>query len=159
MTGASTADVDQQKQAFLDAFPEQGVIGPCARSLGLTPSTVRNWVRHDPQFAEAFEEARDEAADRLEAEANRRATGYISQRMTKDGEVIETITHSDQLLIFLLKGRRPDVFKERVANELSGPEGKPIETNDPLVSARLAAMLDEARRRRDNDLNDTDPFS
>lgn len=35
---------------------------------------------------------------------------------------------SDTLMIFLLKARRPDKYKERRASELSGPGGGPIKT-------------------------------
>ena len=34
---------------------------------------------------------------------------------------------SDTLMIFMLKARRPEKYKERRASELSGPGGRPIQ--------------------------------
>ena len=34
--------------------------------------------------------------------------------------------YSDTLLIFLMKGERPDKYKERTSTELTGAGGKPL---------------------------------
>jgi len=55
------------------------------------------WMKEDPVYAAAYQQAREMAGDMLEAEAFRR--GF------KD---------SDTLLIFLLKGYKPERYRERV---------------------------------------------
>ena len=45
--------------------------------------------------------------------------------------------YSDLLLIFLLKARRPDMYRERWTGELSGPGGKPLHP-EPVDLSRLS---------------------
>src|SRR5215472_7887411 len=63
------------------------------------PDDWRNhyyWLRDDPAYKAAYQEARQIAGDNLEREAFKRA-----------------LASSDLLLIFLLKGAFPDKYKER----------------------------------------------
>ncbi len=94
---------------------------------GLTRSRAYQWRTEDEAFAKAWDEAVEEGTDRMEDEAYRRAvqgtTKPVYQQGRKVGEVQE---FSDTLMIFMLKGRRPEKFKDRVANELTGPNGTPL---------------------------------
>jgi hypothetical protein len=58
---------------------------------------------------------------------------------------------SDALLMFGLKGYRKSVFAERT--ELTGADGKPLETqlSDTERVARVAALLELARKRAEQD--------
>jgi hypothetical protein len=91
------------------------------------------WRDCDPDFAADWDKAKDRGADALEDIAVRRAAAG----------------QSDTLLIFLLKGAKPDKYKDRVSSEVSGPQGKPIEVNDQSAPDRLAAILAAATQRRD----------
>jgi hypothetical protein len=65
-------------------------------------------------YADRFREAEQEAADVLEAEAVRRAVQGVDEAVYFQGEQVGTRRrYSDLLLIFLLKGMRPDKFRER----------------------------------------------
>ena len=55
--------------------------------------------------------------------------------------------YSDALLTLLLKGAKPDKYKDRVQSEVSGPGGAPIELDDKAVIAKLAAVLGAAKAR------------
>ena len=77
-----------------------------------------------PEFATAFQEAMDEAADMLEAEAWRRALEGVAEPVVKGGKPVcdpstgETIMvrrYSDALLMLLLRGSRPGKFSARPA--------------------------------------------
>jgi DNA-binding XRE family transcriptional regulator len=88
---------------FLKAYEELGTVTHAATAAGVARSTVYQVEKNDPEFAAAFEEAREAAADRLERVAIQRAE--------------ET---SDTLLIFLLKALRPEKYRENVRVEHSG---------------------------------------
>lgn len=152
---------DEVKQAFLDEFAKCGVVGHAMRAVGVKDyGTVRRW-RQDEVFDAAFRDAEEEASDYLEAEARRRAAeGVTRHRYDKDGKLVSTETvYSDSLLMFLLKGRKRAVFGDRSALELSNPDGSMTSESPTTAAARIAAMLEEARMRRDaakNDLPDID---
>ena len=90
----------QRKKRFLDAFRRVGVVVHAAKAAGVDRSVVYDWKRDDPEFLIAFVHAEQESTEVLEAEAVRRAT--------------RTRLPSDTLLIFLLKARRPEVYRDRV---------------------------------------------
>ena len=83
----------------------------------------------DPIFAAEWEQALEEAADHLELEARRRAhDGLMRKKFDKGQPVMDPATgeqyvemeYSDTLLIFLLKGARPEKYRERTEMELKG---------------------------------------
>lgn len=83
--------------------------------------------------------------------------------LDKDGEVVQrpvrdeandfvpltVAKKSDALLMFALKGYRKRTFAERT--ELTGADGEPLnpEVSDADRAARIAALLDIARQRKD----------
>jgi hypothetical protein len=69
-------------------------------------TTVYEWREADQDFAASWDEAIESGTDALEDEAIKRA---------KAG--------SDTLMIFLLKARRPNKYKERTHTELAGSVG------------------------------------
>ncbi len=95
-----------------------------------------------PDYPASFERAKNEAADTLESEAVRRAHDGVFEptvyqgaftfpwieHIDEEGEVTEQVSetpvgtykHSDALLMFLLKGFRPDKYRENFKVEHSG---------------------------------------
>lgn len=94
---------EKWKRLFLDAFRESGIISQAIMVAGVSRGQLRSALDKDPEFLEAFHDAKADAIDSLETEAVRRA---------KDG--------SDQLLMFLLKSHRPEVYRENHKIEVSG---------------------------------------
>ena len=86
-------------------------------------SSHYRWL-DDPEYREAFDLAKEDAADILEAEAKRRAVEGVEEPAGwykgEAGGVVRK--YSDTLLIFLLKGLRPEVYRERM--EVRGFLGK-----------------------------------
>jgi AcrR family transcriptional regulator len=70
------------------------------------------------------------------------------QKLDPDGNPMWlTITkHSDALLALLLKGRRKRVFADRT--ELTGADGGPVAMNDVDRAARIAALMELAKQRK-----------
>lgn len=150
---------DIQKQEFLDALATTGVVAAALRATTASyngervqRNTVMRW-RQDPEFEAAFQDAMEAATDELETEARRRAhEGVLRRKAIGSGERTEFIDeyqYSDPLMIALLKANRPDKFAERTKSEISGPGGNAIEMNDTSAAARIAAILDNAKARRD----------
>lgn len=109
------------RERFLEEFRRTGNVTRSAKAAGVDRTTVWNH-REDPEFERLYNEALDDAVDLLEAEAWRRATeGTERVKLVRAGkddkgnpvfrELIER-TYSDVLLIFLLKGLRPERYRE-----------------------------------------------
>ncbi len=110
----------QKKGKFVAEIGRSGNISQAARLIGVNRRTVYVWRKEDGEFAAAWDDAKDEYSDHLEAEADRRAVEGVTKQLyfNDDGKLIgETRNYSDTLLIFRLKGLRPDMYKDRVANE------------------------------------------
>lgn len=137
-----------QLDSFLVELAEFGNVREACRRSGLTRSKLYQWRDNDEDFAKRWDEAYALGVAGLEDEARRRAAEGVERPVFgKEGEVGRVREFSDGLLMFLLKGAKPDVYKERVSAEHSGPNGGPIEYSDTERSARIAAILDAARAR------------
>lgn len=148
----SSAISDEQKQLFLDALSRSGILAVACKAAGITRQSTVNWRKRDPQFAAAYDDAMADAADLLEEEARRRAyEGVSTLKIIGTGdnarEVYET-RYSDQLMLALLKAKKPDEFAERSKAEISNPDGTLRPESTEQAAARLAAILDEAKRRK-----------
>lgn len=84
------------KDKFLNELREVPNVTRACRALSLTRRLVYNHRRDDPDFREAWDEAIEEGIESLEDIATERA-----------------IRISDTLMIFLLKGYKPEVYRER----------------------------------------------
>ena len=103
-----TPPLAEMQAVFLHKLCSSGNISAAARAAGRARSGFYRDRRKDPVFASAWAEALEEAADRLELEAVRRAVDGVSEQRFYQGEEIGSVTrYSDNLLMFLLKARRP----------------------------------------------------
>lgn len=109
------------EKGFLAALAETGVVRYACRAADVDSGLVYARRQASPDFAAAWAQALEDAADSLEEAAVERARdGIIEYVVGKDGEVRENRKYSDTLLIFLLKGARPEKYRERVENRVSG---------------------------------------
>jgi len=121
------------RPAFLAAFASTGNVLLSAKAAAIDRNLPYMERRKNPRFATAWEQAEEDAIQLLEAEARRRA-----------------MSTSDVLLIFLLKARRPAVYRDNARLELTGAAGGPIQTQavlsglDDHEKATLRRLLDEA---------------
>ncbi|HXA67388.1 MAG TPA: hypothetical protein VNV82_19680 [Bryobacteraceae bacterium] len=110
-----------KQHAFLAAYSKQGNVSAAAKAAKIGRRSHSNWLK-EPEYRTAFEDAREEAADYLEGQAWKRATSAKKP--------------SDVLLIFLLKGIRPEKFRENL--NLSGSVG--ISAAEAILGARRKRM-------------------
>jgi hypothetical protein len=107
------------QQAFLQAFRACGVVSHAAQHAGIQRVRHYDWCR-DPEYVAAFRTAQEEAIDTLEREAWRRAVDGVKRPVYQGGkEVGATTEYSDHLLMFLLKGLKPDVYRENWKGNLT----------------------------------------
>ena len=114
----------QWRKAFLSVYRLTGILTAAAEKAGVTSSAVYKTMERDPGFAEQVKVAARESIDVLESVAVTRAT---------QGE-----KPSDILLMFVLKSRAPERFRDNYRLEHTGPDGAPIA---PMTAASGAIIL------------------
>lgn len=119
---------------FLTALARTGNVTMSARAAGISRRTANEYRRHNAAFALVWQDAMDEATDLLEAEMQRRAVEGVVEPVygrryevvngrsvqVSDGKVGEIRKYSDTLLIFALKGNRPEKYKDSHEQAHSG---------------------------------------
>jgi AcrR family transcriptional regulator len=117
----------EARALFLEKLAATGHITRSCKAAGVPRRTIYNWRKADEAFAAAWDEAVELAIDALEDEAIRRAKDGVLKPVFQGGKKVGTVReYSDGLLQFLLKGKRPERYKDRLQSELSGPGGKPL---------------------------------
>ena len=122
----------ERKQAdFLSIFSDCASVSVAARKSKVPRSNIYMWLKEEGMFKELYEAACEEAVGALEDEAVRRAYAGTLKPVFQGGKRVGAIReYSDTLLIVLLKARAPEKYKERTYNEQTGPNGKPIQTQN-----------------------------
>jgi hypothetical protein len=114
-----TRETQKKREKFLAAYRELGIIRDAAKVANIARATVYRWL-DDETFRAQFEEAKEEAIEKLEREAVRRACEGVDKPIYYKGQLVDTVReYSDTLLIFLLKGLRPDKYAERVKQDVN----------------------------------------
>lgn len=131
------------KMVFLRAFARHGIISDGTVAAGITYRTYYRWKRDDEVFNEDCKTAETMANDLMEREARRRAIDGFERPIIYQGEVTGEYTDfSDALLTTLMKGNKPEKYKERT--QLSGSVGRPLtldeETKEDVVSSILGMI-------------------
>lgn len=128
--------VHPKKRAFLAAFAERGNIVHACRAAKVGRQTYYDWTEHDEEFALAAKIAQAEANDRLELVAYEWATvGVPTVKEIYEGDVLVrrevSKDISPTLLIFLMKGAKPEKYRERVDLNVATPVAKVYAGFDP----------------------------
>jgi hypothetical protein len=117
---------------FLGTFGSTGIVRVACHAAGISRTQAYRERQRNPRFAQAWDQAEEDSTEALEAEARRRAMSV-----------------SDTLLIFLLKARRPAVYRDNARLELTGAAGGPVQTQAVLAGmddhekAALRKAIDE----------------
>lgn len=108
-----------KKRAAAAAYAEVGTVLHACKAAEIDRATFYRWLKTDPEFAAAVELAREDAADRLEREVVRRAVEGVEEPLVSGGKMLGTVTrYSDTLLIFALKGLRPQKYRDNARLEV-----------------------------------------
>lgn len=146
------------QKRFLAAYRETGNIRVASAAAEIDRRRHYEWLEEE-EYKQAFDAAREEAAELLEEEARRRAYAGVRRPvldhgsyvfmplMDRDGNVLHDSqgrprlsrqilyehTYSDTLLMFLLKGARPTKYRDNAAVEVGGAGGAPIKVEVVFV--------------------------
>jgi hypothetical protein len=119
----------ERRERFLKALADTGSVTAAVAVAATSRSRVYDLRKPDPVFAAAWEEAEEIATDRLEEEARRRAVEGVAEPLVSagklvrddDGQPIAVRRYSDNLLLALLKARRPPRRERSVRFQLPAP--------------------------------------
>ena len=103
------------QQRFLEALADTGSVSTAASVAGTSRTRVYELRKADPTFAIAWQDAEENAVDRLEDEARRRALEGVPEPLVSAGKLVrddedKPITvrrYSDSLLLGLIRAHRP----------------------------------------------------
>lgn len=184
----NAAGLPRKKTAFLKAYAVCGRISRAARAVKIERDMHYRWMKDDPDYPAAFEEAKKKAVQAWEDEAVKRATRGVFEPLSYQGHFVYPVVGfqlmfscecgrltikspatscpdcgrpvnperakedperpifskrpygvrkvSDRLLEFLLRGAKPDTYRDRAAVELTGAGGGPIELVERLNAGR-----------------------
>jgi hypothetical protein len=128
-------------------------IDQIAETIGVHQTTINYWMNEHPTFREAIMSGRDQADAEVAAALYHRARGYscpddkvtvYKDRLTGEPQVIVTpgtkYYPPDTLaIIFWLKNRQKDLWKDVYRREHTGKDGQPIKK---VVSLNLSNLTD-----------------
>ena len=113
---------ERQRLKFLKALRETGIVTDAAKILGVDRTTVYRERDRNPQFKADWEQVNEWVTEELEQEARRRA-----------------MKGSDTLLMFMLRAKRPSVYRESVNVNHGGKVTHEVEEGvDEAINALLA---------------------
>lgn len=108
-----TVRTDEKEMAFLAVLAMTCSVSRACDAIGISRTTAYLW-RDDEEFAQRWEKARAIGVEALEDEAARRGHEGWEEPVYQGGERVGTVRkYSDQLLMFMLKGMKPDKYRER----------------------------------------------
>jgi hypothetical protein len=108
------------KVTGLDLLSQGHTLARVRKVLGINRVTIFRWRQNDPSFSKAHSEAMEAGTDVIEQEAQRRAVDGYVRPVFQRGELVgfERV-YSDILAALLLRGRRPEVFREGTSRDAS----------------------------------------
>jgi hypothetical protein len=134
-----------RRAVFLNHLSVLGNVTAAADAAGVRTQLCYLERQRNDEFAQQWAEALDHAADALEHEAHRRAVTGVEEPFYQGGKMVGTIRrYSDNLLILLLKGSRPEKFRDKLAGAPHGGYGSSsappfiVETTDAAAPVSQA---------------------
>lgn len=115
------------QERFLKAFRETHMVTEACKKAGCSRAFVYDYRKRDSAFAQAWADIEEQSTEILEQVATRRA-----------------IEGSDNLIMFLLKSRRPEVYRENVYHEHTHQVGGEVEI---LLNGQQPIQIEAAKRR------------
>lgn len=126
------------QERWLEAFRVEGTVKAACEAAGVGRTTVYEERQANEEFALAWHDIEEETTEMMEREAIRRAAEGVVEPVVSAGKhVTDVRRYSDQLLQFMLRARKPEVYSEKTRHEHTGANGGPI------TFADLAATVGE----------------
>lgn len=119
------------RSIFLSIYRQTGIVALACRAAGISRTHAYRERQRSTTFAAAWADAEEDATEGLEAEARRRA-----------------LASSDTLLIFLLKARRPHVYRDTVRIDVRREAEALAATLEGVTAEQLIAEAERILRAR-----------
>jgi len=154
MTNAHSTIKAATRKAFLDCLREKGNVTAAARLVGIDRATAYRWRDADADFAQAWDDAIEEAADLIELEAHRRAVSGIDEPVIYQGDVTYVYERDSQGRVVYDIVEREDkgldgktiTVTDRIPRLALDAQGKPLTLSKRVYSDALMALLLKAHR-------------
>lgn len=141
-----TKFTSKKREEFLAVLSEGASVTAAAAKVGMSRRGMYDARDADEEFKKAWDDAVEQGTDLMEDEGHRRAIEGVKEPVYYQGaEVGYVRKYSDTLLIFFLKARRPDKYRER-ADITSG--GKPLA--NPYMNLSDEQLREIARMMADD---------
>ncbi len=147
------------EKAYLASLAEHGLVMRATREAGVGQSTVWRRRKSDPDFEAAVQEAMEVAADKLEAEARRRAVFGVEEPVIYQGQptYVYEVDAAGYPIMDTVQEERPDFDKDgkpitRLV-DVKRPRRKLDANGEPVIltvrkhSDTLLALLLKGRRK------------
>jgi len=130
----------RSRATFLKALRTGISVAAAADQAGVARRTVYYRREKDADFASEWDAAIEDGTDRLEDEAFRRALEGTEKSIYYQGKAIGSVRdYSDSLLVFMLKARRGDKFKDSIKSD--GKESLNVESARATLVSKLVPGL------------------
>jgi hypothetical protein len=104
----------KKKMEFLALVALGWTVVAAAQEVKMSKNAVYELRNRDSAFLEAMEKAYEESTALLEGVAFKKAVGWIQPVIQKDGTVLMMEKHDPILLMFLLKARKPRMYRDQI---------------------------------------------
>ncbi len=137
----------RRRKKFLEALKTfNGRVTQACTSLKLSRNFMYDWKKDDEDFSAEWDQVVEEQTEALEEEAWRRAHEGVTNDVFYQGQVIgQERTYSDGLLQFLLRGRKPSVYRDNSRVELGGLSGGPLVIEVEFVEEKSSELEDSGQ--------------
>ena len=107
-----------------------------AKQIGINKTTLHEWVKKHPDFSNSIKEGKAESDAKVEMSLYKRALGYtyterkvidLSDGGTRIETVVKEVVPDVGAQCMWLKNRRPDKWRDRIQQEITGKDGGPVE--------------------------------
>jgi hypothetical protein len=131
---ARTKRTPKKDAAFFDRLSLSGDVTEAASHAAYGRTAVYSYRDKDPKFKAKWDAAVELGIDAMEEEARLRAVKGDEEDVWHNGEVVgRRRRKSDTLLIFMLKGKRPHVYRDNASLEVTGKDGADLAINLTFV--------------------------
>jgi hypothetical protein len=108
----------EMREQYLTLIREGVTNKDAAAACGCGTKYFQRRRKEDPDFEQAYQDARADGDDVIRAEVKRRGVDGVKQAIYHDGKVVgHKQVYSDNLLMFLAKSRMPEEFGDRQTTE------------------------------------------
>jgi len=144
-----------------EAICERIALGETLRSICRSPDmpsyrTVYKWLEQQPEFDARFARARDLGYDMIAMEALEIADTPVMGQVATTKEWGDEIKQEDMLghrklqvhTRLQLLAKWSAKYREKSETQITGKDGGPIQLDDATAAARIAALLERASKRK-----------